>query len=299
LTDSVPKTPAEWRNFQTRYPITACRLKRDGLKVLYRLLDERQSEYRGKVMSGLSQMTNETADAFRERRTKVFNAFVVSVTITAENGQVLTGNNERVLDETNLPSQIKSVFYSTHTVPHAVLSHLSQDRLTLFLDFSQPPMWDFNRLPTLSTPNESNFEVTASNESWFVTTRTKLVDFFEERRSGYEWLHRGGIYDILLAIFGLPLAIWACVRLEALVPSIDTLWILPRALIYIYTLYMTLALFRVIFSYSRWVFPKIEMENVVRRSPLRHRAAWAVVLVAIFAPAIYDTLKAIVGYGGR
>jgi len=137
----------------------------------------------------------------------VYNAFVVSVTITAENGELLTGNREEIFDDINIPTRIRSVFYSTHSVPNAVLKFLPQDRITLFLDFSQPPILDFSRLPTLPTPNESNFEISADSESWFAASKVKLAEFFNERRSGYEWFHRAGVYDVLLFVIGFPLGV--------------------------------------------------------------------------------------------
>ena len=247
-------------------------------------------------MSVLFQTTEESADDFGRRRATVHNAFVVSVTITAENGEVLTGNREEIFDDTNFPTKLRSVLYSTQSVPNAILKHLPQDRVTLFLDFSRPPTFDFSRLPTLPTPNESNFEIAANNEAWFVTTKAKLVDFFHERRSSYEWIHRSGIYDVLIFLVGIPLSVWACVRLEVAAPRVDNLSTVPKSLIYVYTFLLFLNLFRVLFSYSRRVFPKVEIESEARRIPVRHRSAWAFVMVAVLAPALYDLVKTILIY---
>jgi hypothetical protein len=288
-----PKAPEEWRNFTTRFPITACRLKHDGLKRLYRIIDERQKEYRDKIGATLVQSPEESDERFLQRKTTVSSAFVVSVTIAAENGEHLTGNKEEIFDDINFPAKVRSVFYSTQSVPSAVLQHLPQDRITLFLDFSQPPILDFGRLPTLPTLNESNFEISANNAAWFSAAKAKLVEFFYERRSGYEWLHRTGVYDILSFIFGFPLGIWSCVKMEAAVPSIDNLGVIPRSLIYTYLFAISLLVFRILFSYSRWVLPKVEIEEDIRRTPLRHRAVWLFVLAAIFGPGVYDVAKVI------
>ena len=293
MSDAQPKAPEDWRNFSTRFPISACRLKRDGLKFLYRILNERQKEYRDRVLSREPQHPNETEQDFKQRKASAYNAFVVSVTISAENGEMLTGNKEEIFDDVNFPARLRSVFYSTQSVPSAVLNHVPQDRAMLFLDFSRPPMFDFSRLPTLPTPNDSNFEISAVSETWFSATKAKLVDFFNERRSGYEWLHRAGIYDVLLFVIGLPMAVWACARLQGMVPMIANLDTIPKGLVYCYTFLAVLLIFRTVFSYSRWVFPKIEIENDARGSPLRHRAVWAVVMGGIFLPALYDVIKAL------
>lgn len=286
------KVPGEWRNFGKRVPITACYLKRDGLKLLYRLVDEGQKEYRLKISAIQVQQAHESLEEFNKRREMVHNAFVTSVTISARNGQLLTGNNENIFDLVDFPSDLRSVFYSTRSVPEAVLKHIPEDRITVFLDFSKPPALDLTKLPTLPTPNESNFEVSATNQAWFALNASRLTQFFQERKSSYEYIHKAGAYDLLLLILGLPLSVWACAKIEKLLPEIDQMATIPRSLIYFCVFMLALTAFRVVFSYSRWVFPKVEIEGSGNRTVLRHRAIWIAVTSAVVGPAFYDLVKA-------
>ena len=65
-------------------------------------------------------------------------------------------NSEALLDENNIPEDIKSILISTTIGPNALgISPLCS--ILLFLDFTLPPPLDFTRLPTLATLNESNF----------------------------------------------------------------------------------------------------------------------------------------------
>src|ERR1700746_3295112 len=57
----------------------------------------------------------------------------------------------------------------------------------------------------------------------------KLAEFFLERRTGYDWIHRAGTYDILLFVVGFPLAIWTCMKIGVVV-HVDSLNILPRTI---------------------------------------------------------------------
>jgi hypothetical protein len=294
-TGGLVTTPAEWRNFGTRFPIAACRMKPEDMKALYRLIDDRQVLYRDKIVAVQSQQPYETPQGFEERRKKVQNAYVTSVTITMKNGELLTGNNREIFDAVAFWEQVRSVFFSTQSVPQAVLQAVPQDRITLFLDFSQPPALDFSRLPTLSTPNESNFEIAAVDEAWFILSKTRLTEFFQQHRSRYDWIHRSGIYDILLFILGLPLSIWGAVKVGMIVPGINDLNTFLRVLIYAYIFLFSLAIFRCLFSYARWVFSKVEVETE-RVSPFRHRAVWAIALSSLFWPAIYDAVKFCVSY---
>jgi hypothetical protein len=290
----LPKSPEQWRNFGTHFPIPACRLNRGGLKTLYGIINDLQTRYRDKCLQRLFQQSTESDADFVARKLRVQNAFVTSVTVTARNDEKLTGNSAELFDAVNFPTDLRSIFYSTQSVPQAVLSHLPEDRVTLFLDFSQPPILDFGKLPTFATVNESNFEIAATDESWFVLSKTRLSDFFRERRSGYDWIHGAGVYDVLLYVFGLPLGIWGCVKLGNVFPSIDNLTAIPRSLVYGYTFLLSLIVFRVAFSYCRWVLPKVEIETSLRRSPFRNRGAWIVVLGALFWPGLYDVVKALI-----
>jgi hypothetical protein len=121
MSDVPVMTPAEWRNFGTRFPITACRITREDLKRLYKLINERQAEYREKIVAIQSQQSQETPEAFAARRRRVYNAHVTSVTIEAKNGERLTGNNEQIFDAVTYWADVKSVFFSTQSVPQAVI----------------------------------------------------------------------------------------------------------------------------------------------------------------------------------
>lgn len=160
----------------------------------------------------------------------------------------------------------------------------------MFLDFTRQPLVDLTRLPTLATPNESDFEITADNESWFTAVNTRLTQFFLEKRTNTNWLHRAGVYDVFLLFAGLPFALWAAYRVGLL---IETRYKFPSIItiaIYVYTFIIAVTVFRILFSYTRWVFPKSELESG-QSSPLLHRGAWLAITVPIMAAFLYDVLK--------
>jgi hypothetical protein len=182
------------------------------------------------------------------------------------------------------------VFYTTIAGPNAV-GVILQNKATLLLDFSRPTVLDFTKLPTFATANASNFEISAASEEWFTTLNTRLTQLFDERRTGFNWLHQQGIYDLLLFIVGLPFALWIDYRFS---PSIDKL-ALPSVLsagVYVYLFFAGLFIFRGIFTYSRWVFPKIEIQSETS-PPLRHRVVWLGIMIAVFGAAIWDAVKAL------
>jgi hypothetical protein len=98
------------------------------------------------------------------------------------------------------------VFYTTIAGPSAIgLAEPQQEfRTTLLLDFSRPTVLDFSKMPTSATENASKFTIFSASESWFTALHKRLTDLFYKRRTGFDWLHKQGIYDLLLLLVGLP-----------------------------------------------------------------------------------------------
>ncbi len=289
MTDNIGKPPEAWRNYSTKVPIPAFRIKRDELKRLYQIIHSKQCEYRERVERNLSRTASESEEEFRARKQKVHDAFVSSVTAVGSDGEMFHGNSEEFFDSTTFPEHLRSILISTKSAPKAVLNFTPLCSVVAFLDFSRPPLFDFGRLPTLPTPNESNFEISADNESWFSATKARLSQFFSDRRTSTNWLHRAAVYDILLIFVGIPMAIWLDYRVVSL---IDTSKISPViiAAVYIYIFLLAITLFRILFSYSRWVFPKVELDTELA-SPLRHRGIWGAIILAMVTSFLYDGLK--------
>jgi hypothetical protein len=161
----------------------------------------------------------------------------------------------------------------------------------VFLDFTTPPLLDFSRLPTLPTPNESNFEIASDNHSWFAASNAILTEFFATRKTHLNWLHRAAMYDLLLVVLGLPLSIWAVYRLSEVLERTSRMPSIISAAIYIYAFFLSLNVFRVLFAYSRWVFPKVELETHGSFSALRHRNAWLAIMTGLVVAILYEVGK--------
>ena len=67
------------------------------------------------------------------------------MTIATLSGVMLTGNNEDILSDNTLPDDIKHILFSTKSVPGTVMS-VVPCFINLFIDFTQPPLFDFSRL---------------------------------------------------------------------------------------------------------------------------------------------------------
>jgi hypothetical protein len=87
-------------------------------------------------------------------------------------------------------------------------------------------------------------------------------------------------------LIGFPISLWAVYRVSGILKNLS-LSTMIKAAIYVYVFFVGLNLFRIFFSYSRWVFPKIELESD-RSSPLRHRGIWGAIVLAVALPLATD-----------
>jgi hypothetical protein len=147
----------------------------------------------------------------------------------------------------------------------------------------------------LATPNESGFEIYSSNDAWFASLKARLVQFFETRATPYEGLHKSGIYDVFLIFLGFPASVWITINSEHIVEKLGAQNNMARALVYGYFLFFSITLFRFLFSYGRWLFPKIKLNEASPSSLNAHRALWGIIISAIIIPIFYDIIKSTFG----
>lgn len=279
-----------WRGYATIAPIAACKLSRADLKRLYALINARQTEIRAATMLVLAQQPNETAGQYAERRAGVAAAFVTGVVVNGDKGESVSGDGDYIFDEPLAPDRIVSITIDTSFSPQNRLNFTPDSVGSVYLDFSRPPLLNFNGLPTSPTPNNSAWTVKAKEEAWFVALSTQLQTFFRERSTKLDWLHGPATYDLLLLLLGAPLSLWGSYRLGKL---ISTHQMLPDSFmpaIYVYGFFLSANIFRALFSYSRWIFPKVELD-FSSGAPLRHRALWYALAIGIVGSALYDGIK--------
>lgn len=283
-----------WRNYTKRVAIGACKLRADDLKRLYRRINEKQIEAGDRVVSRFWKTENETQEQFQNRCKQAKEAFITTVQIKGANAEVVTGHGESFFDSGLLPERIISIEYDTGFSPNALLKFMPVDRASVFLDFARPPILS-SGLPSEPTPNSSHWFVTAETEAWSTSLSTRLEQFFAERRRRIDWLHRSSTYDGLLIVMGVPLALWGAYRLGYPIQSRVHLPSAVETGLYVYTFFFSLSVFRWMFSYARWVFPKIELESE-KSSAGRHRFVWSAIIIGIVGSALWDGIKALASW---
>jgi hypothetical protein len=104
MTDTQPALSQPSRNFEWKAPIAACRLSRDDIKRLHKIIYDKQIEDRDHLVTNvLQQLPNETAEQLLARRVRVGDACMTTITVTGTNGEMITGHGESFLDSSIIP----------------------------------------------------------------------------------------------------------------------------------------------------------------------------------------------------
>ena len=86
MSSNVRRVPEDWRNYSDKTPLAAIVLRKGDLKKLYKIINDKQIAFRDRTMSFLAQQPSETVEDFNARKTRVYNTYVVSMTINRTNG---------------------------------------------------------------------------------------------------------------------------------------------------------------------------------------------------------------------
>ena len=215
-------------------------------------------------------------------------AFRISVTIEGKNGESLFGYGTEPFDSPNLPESIRSIYLTNITAYHGVTGKNPLNGFTLSLDFSTPPLLDSANPVSDPTPNFSNLAVEGDRGTWVAPLHDAVMGVLNEKFNARRMLHAAFVYDIGLFLLGLPVALHLCWRFSERIEGISDIHsTFVSVAVYIYMVLLMLVGYRVLFGYTKWAFPAVEMEENKGRSRT-HRRVWLGIVVSLIANIAYD-----------
>ena len=217
-------------------------------------------------------------------------AFRATVTITGKDGETLFGYGIEPFDSPNVPEPIESIYISNVSAYQNVFGRNPGNYFTLNFDFSTPPLVDNNNPVSSPTPNFSTFTVEGDRDAWVAPVQQAVTDILSRKSNGRAFMHAAFVYDIGLALLGLPAAIYLCWRLGEIVQANLGIYSpFLAAAAYIYVFFLVANIYRVLFGYTKWAFPTVELIDNEGQSK-KHRKFWFGIMLSIVASAIYDLL---------
>lgn len=265
------------------------------VKNIYKRLAIEVDSQATREINELQKPTDTSEDQFEKIKEDARKAFRVTVVITgiddkSEEEDSLWGDNEDIFDSPNIPEHISSIHMTNNAAYSSFVKVEPFNNFVLFLDFLKPPLIDHNNPISSPTPNASILEINANNNAWIGAITLAVSGILDKRKNGRSFLHRGAVYDIGLFFPVLPIAIYLCWSLSSFIDKhFGAINVFLSLIIYIYLVYLTLWGYRILFGYTRWAFPSIELSDK-SGSEQKHRSFWAKLMTGIMVSLIGSVL---------
>ena len=245
-------------------------------------------------LGALQKQANETDEGLSARKEDLRRrVFRITVTIFGTDGSQLFGDDASLFVSPNRPTQVRSIYMTNVTAYQGVTSQRPINFFELLLDFSRPPLLDPNRLVSSPTANDSNLSVGGQRDAWVAAVVEAVDGVLRERRTRRSWVHRAFIYDVGQLLIGVPLGFYVCLKLSGLVNRVSNIPPFLGAALYVYLFFIALWAYRVLFGYTRWAFPSVELTDN-RDSAQVHRAVWWVISGGVLIDVIWEGIKLLV-----
>ncbi|WP_141246499.1 hypothetical protein [Actibacterium ureilyticum] len=269
---TTDRKPVGW--YEEVIPVRGCRLSLENIKDVYRDLHAINRKFGEQVISTLSREPDLTDEQWEARKAFLLDdAFCLTITVNGLRDQQLYGESAAVFDDPNLPEPIKSIFFTNST---AFQRHASgntpKNRISVFLDFGKPEVFDPNPLVSAATPNEGNVTVNAQDITFFNAVQKAVEKKVTTHKTWYGAIHRNFAYDIGMWFVALPVSLYfSTYYMDQLIP-VGAKFELFRWPLFIYFVGLSLILYRALTSYAKWAFPVNVLEENKDRA-LKHRLA--------------------------
>lgn len=263
-------------------PLDAFCLTFVDIKQLYSRLEERAFEaleLEAKLVS--VSHPQENIEGVKET---LRNHFVISVVINGADGQTVVDSSRNVFESNNIPEDVKSVYFTSLSAFETKFKHKPSHHFVVNLDFAKPPLIDFINHSALPTPNNSYIEIFGESENWVSGVFDTVQGKVQAKSNQRGFLHRPLVYDVLLWFLGLPISLYILSRLETIIAAYVHGSFVRIALM-VYCVVFTLLMFRLLFSYTKWAFPKVELIKENSKTSM-HRRWWFAIITGVLASLI-------------
>lgn len=264
------------------------------LRNLLEILQERAYAAYDIEVRHLYKIEQQNEGGLQEAKEDLREGFRLFITLSGADGTKLIGNIEEIFDSPNFPEDVKDIYFDTGTLLQNRHNYYPRNRIVLVIDFARPPVLNFSILPSLATDNESSITVNGKDVTWVNGVFQEILSHVSHHPSTLPWLHRHSVYDLLVWVFGLPLAFWICSKIShSIENNLHMYSPFLRSALYVYIFMLSLNLLRVAFHYARWIWPLTEFRCSRNRS-LKHKAVFFAICTGIASTIICDFIKLLV-----
>ena len=277
-------------NYKLTRKINSFAVGKEELKRLYLILQER-SNAAGDLEIANYKQEKQTDEEYAANKLRIKESTRLKLTITSNDGKELYGNIEDVFESVAFPEQIKSVYVNSELLLKTHYNYTPRNSFELLLDFSKPDLFDLSFMPSSATPNNSNIKVQGRDTTWVHGVFSEFNDFVSKYPSKMAWLHKNSVYDLILWLAGFPAGFWLTYSFSEFINKIfGSFSVFVQNAAYVYLFLFSLVLLRLIFHYSRWIWPLIEYQGS-KNTALKHKVFITAILFGLLIDFIHDILN--------
>ena len=239
-------------------------------------------------------LPDQTVEEFEKVKKDTYEFYKVSIIIFGSKGEQILSHNENIFEIKNIPDEITQIIFDNSLTYRNKFQQNPQNNFRIIYDFLKPSIFDFGSKPSINI-NNSQIEIFGQNEMWVNGVYEIINSSFSERKTNRSWLYAKNIYEIFMLTFIFPLSFLYLQRLSDFfnIPYLNLPPVIEVGL-YIYIFILFLWIIRIIFNYSRWLFPYIELKYGVKRTMLAHRLFLFGLLTTIAYSIISSILKLLI-----
>jgi len=215
-----------------------------------------------------------TDGQWEDHKTFLLNdAFCLTTTVNGLRDQQLYGESIDIFDSPDRPKPIKSIYFTNvNSFKRHSNGNEPVNRVSVFLDFSKPDLFDPTPLVSAATPNEGNVTVNAQDITFFHAVQKIVEKKLTSHANWYGAIHRNFAYDIGAWLVAFPFSLYFSAYYMNQIVPIGSKLELFRWPLFIYFVGLSIILYRALMAYAKWAFPvNVLAENNDRA--LRHRIA--------------------------
>jgi hypothetical protein len=271
-------------------PIKACKLTLEDIKRLYLKLKDSVQEAGRTTVSGITQLETTSDEEFKSFKDQVLSTFVISIVIRGDKGETLVETSEAIFSSPSLPNKITNVYFDSVATYKAKYNLLPAQWFTLNIDFSSPKLLDWQNALSAPTPNASNVVIQGSDETWVVGVLHKIQETIIEGATARDFIHKSFSYDLGLWFVGVPAAFYIASKFSSFISRnfSNSKFLIFAGHFYLFV--MALLCYRIMYGYTKWAFPKIELDNG-KGLAKKHRVFWWLLISGLLISLLTDLIK--------
>jgi len=282
IKDEIYKTNYRSSNIQS------CTLNKEDLKKLCDTLKEKHNEAIEHEVKEFKYPDNVTNEDKIKIENSIKKDFKMSVHIIGINGKTLIGEDSSIFEDKDFPEELSFIGMSNFFTYKFFKGYEPKNSFNIRINIFKTSILCFS-YPI--EPIESTITVSGSNETWVTATYQKSVDFLNTRKNNRNWLHKSTTWDLFLYLLIFPITFWITYRIDNYIRAANlSLSIVLLIATYFYTFILILLSLRILFNYSKWMFPLIEY-HVNTSKISRHRKFLYFILGGLFLSVLYDIIK--------